>query len=116
MEQQSSTPHSTRPTAIADVAAWESFIDQHGTALLELYTEGCGICSSMEPVVANVAKAVDIPVATANARGDPQFIDRFTVTSVPMFVLVIDGEIAATRAEGFISGDDLTAWVGDHLE
>lgn len=116
MEQQSTASHSAQPTPITDVAAWESFVDRHGTVLLELYTEGCGLCASMEPVVGNVAKAVGIPVATANARGDPEFIDRFTVTSVPMFVLIIDGEIADTRAEGFISGDDLTAWIDDQIE
>ncbi|MFC6771740.1 thioredoxin, partial [Halorubrum pallidum] len=46
---------------------------------------------------------------------DPPLVERFDVRSVPLFVLFVDGVPVARRAEGFIAGDDLTAWVDEHV-
>ena len=59
-------------------------------------------------------------VAAVGALGervdDPPLVERFDVRSVPLFVLFADGEPVARRAEGFIPGDDLTAWVDERVE
>jgi thiol-disulfide isomerase/thioredoxin len=104
-----------RPTDLADEPALDSFIADHEVALVEFYTDGCGICQSMEPVLGNVARQLDVVVGLVNPRDDPPLVDRFEVRSVPLFVLFVDGEPVARRAEGFIPGDDLTAWVEDAL-
>jgi thioredoxin-like negative regulator of GroEL len=105
-----------RPTALADEAALDEFLAGTGAALVEFYTEGCGICASMEPVLGNVARTVDVDVALLNPRDDPPLVERFDVRSVPLFVLFVDGEPDARRAEGFIPGDDLATWVEDNAE
>ena len=89
-----------RPTSLAD----EDDLD------------GCGICASMEPVIGNVARGVeaDLAVGLVNPRDDPPLVERFDVRSVPLFVLFVDGEPVARRAEGFIPGEDLAAWVDEH--
>ena len=104
-----------RPTSLADEPALDEFVSTHEVAVVEFYTEGCGICQSMEPILGNVARQVEAAVGLVNPRDDPPLVDRFEVRSVPLFVLFVDGEPVDRRAEGFIPGDDLTAWVEDAL-
>jgi thioredoxin-like negative regulator of GroEL len=104
-----------RPISLADEDALDAFVADADAAVIEFYTDGCGICASMEPVLGNVARELDLAVATVNPRDDPPLVERFDVRSVPLFVLFVDGEPVARRAEGFIPGDDLTAWITDHV-
>ncbi|OYR49247.1 thiol reductase thioredoxin [Halorubrum sp. Ea1] len=97
-----------RPTPLADADALDAFVADADAALVEFYTDGCGICASMEPVLGNVA--------LINPRDDPPLVERFDVRSVPLFVLFVDGEPVARRAEGFIPGEELSAWVREHTE
>ncbi|WP_434521404.1 thioredoxin family protein [Halorubrum sp. AS12] len=105
-----------RPVSLTDEDALDEFVDDAGVALVEFYTDGCGICASMEPVLGNVARGVEVDIAVGliNPRDDPPLIERFDVRSVPLFVLFVDGEPVARRAEGFIPGEDLAAWVDEH--
>ncbi|ELZ49449.1 thioredoxin [Halorubrum distributum JCM 9100] len=105
-----------RPVSLSDEDALDAFVADADAALVEFYTDGCGICASMEPVIGNVARGAetDLAVGMVNPRDDPPLVERFDVRSVPLFVLFVDGEPVARRAEGFIPGDDLTAWVDEH--
>jgi len=108
------TPPENRVTHIGSETELDTFVSETSVALVEFYTDGCGICQSMEPVLSNLARGLSIPIGTVNPRDDPPLIDRFTVQSVPLFVLFVDGDPVARRADGFISGDDLTEWIDDH--
>ncbi|MDR9430311.1 MAG: thioredoxin family protein [Natronomonas sp.] len=103
-----------RPARLADEDDLDAFMSGSDVALVEFYTEGCGICRSMEPVLGNLARELDIAVGLINPRDDPPLVERFDVRSVPLFVLFVDGSPAARRADGFISGDDLAAWVSEN--
>ncbi len=103
-----------RPIELSDEAELEAFLARADFALVEFYTEGCGICQSMEPVIGNVAKALDIHVGLINPRDDPPLIERFDVRSVPLFVLFVDGEPVSRLAKGFVSSDELTDWINEH--
>ena len=103
-----------RPVPLDDEDALDAFVADADAAVVEFYTDGCGICASMEPVLGNVARELDVAVATVNPRDDPPLVERFDVRSVPLFVLFVDGELVARRAEGFIPGDDLSEWISDH--
>ncbi|MFB6160903.1 MAG: thioredoxin family protein [Haloferacaceae archaeon] len=100
-----------RPVRLDDEAALDEFVETHPLALVEFYTEGCGICASMEPVLGNVARATDAAVGVVNPRDDPPLVDRFEVRSVPLLVLFVAGEPVARRAEGFVGAEDLIDWV-----
>lgn len=104
---------SSRPVHLADEADLEAFLSESDVALVEFYTDGCGICQSMEPVLGNVARAIDVRVGLINPRDDPPLVERFDVRSVPLFVLFVDGEPVGRLAEGFVSGDELTAWIDE---
>jgi len=113
MEQHPSeeSTRSGEVTPLEDSKALEEFVSDSETALVEFYTDGCGICQSMEPVVGNLARELDVSVGTVNPRDDPVLIDRFDVQSVPLFVLFVDGNAVARLADGFVGGDELTTWV-----
>lgn len=100
-----------RPTALADEAELDAFLADHDRVLVEFYTDGCGICASMEPVLGNVARATDVAVALINPRDDPPLVERFRVQSVPLLVYVEDGEPVRRLADGFVGAEDLLAFV-----
>jgi thioredoxin 1 len=106
----------TRPAYLASEAELDAFCTDASVALVEFYTDGCGICASMEPVLGNVARELDLAVGLVNPRNDPPLVDRFAVRSVPLFVLFVDGEPVARRADGFVSGDDLAEWIRDETD
>ena len=100
-----------RPVALGSTADLEAFVDAHPVVALEFYTEGCGICASMEPVLTGVAQGSDAAVGTINPRDDPPLIDRFDVRSVPLLVAFVDGEPVARRADGFVPAEDVIEWL-----
>lgn len=105
------TSGSTKPTELGDEADLDAFLTEHDLALVEFYTEGCGICASMEPVVGLTAKATDVSVALINPRDDPPLVDRFSVRRVPLFVLFRNGKPVTRRADGFVGVEELISWV-----
>jgi thioredoxin-like negative regulator of GroEL len=107
----------TRPTHLADADDLDAFLAAHEVALVEFYTEGCSMCAAMEPVLGNVARALDgddVAVGLVNPRDDPPLVERFAVSSVPALVLFRDGEEIARRAEGFQGADAVLAFVRAH--
>lgn len=107
--------HTIRPTSLEDGQELEEFLDESRVALVEFYTDGCGICQSMEPVIGNVAKELEIPVATLNPRNDPPLIEEFNVRSVPLFVIFLEGEPIARLADGFVPGQELSFWIESEI-
>jgi thiol-disulfide isomerase/thioredoxin len=100
-----------RPVELAGGAELADLVADAETVLVEFYTEGCGICASMEPVLGVVARATDAVVATVNPRDDPPLIAAYDVRSVPTFVLFRDGEVVGRLADGFQSAEELVAFV-----
>ena len=107
-------PDRSRPVEIVDAAELDALVKRHDSVLVEFYTDGCGICQSMVPVLGVVARTSEAVVATVNPRDDPPLIDRFDVQSVPLFVCFVDGEPVGRRAEGFVSADELLAWLASY--
>jgi thiol-disulfide isomerase/thioredoxin len=58
--------------------------------LLDFYADWCSPCRQMEPVVERL-QAAGYPVRKVNLDRERQLAARFQVTSVPCFVLVVDG-------------------------
>ena len=114
-DETSTAGNDGRPRRLETAAALEDFRSEAGVALVEFVTEGCGICASMEPVLTNLAREADVRIGVINPRNDPPLIETFEVKSVPLFVLFVDGKPIARKAEGFVSGDDLSAWITEHV-
>ena len=105
-----------KPTYLADEAELDAFLAKHDRVLLEAYTDGCGICASMEPVLGNVARATDVAVALVNPRDDPPLVERLNVTSVPLLVYYEDGEPVRRLADGFQGADAVLDFVDEPVE
>jgi len=105
-----------RPLQLTDESDLDELLSEQRAVLVEFYTRGCGICQSMVPVLGNVAREGEVPVAMINPRDDPPLIDRYQVQSVPLFVLFVDREPVDRRAEGFIGTDDLLVWIEKFTE
>jgi len=102
-----------RPVALDDAAELDALTDTYENVLVEFYTDGCGVCASMEPVLGIVARESDAVVATINPRDDPPLVDRFDVRSVPLLVVFRDGEPVARVADGFQPAEDVVQLLED---
>jgi thiol-disulfide isomerase/thioredoxin len=58
--------------------------------LLDFYADWCAPCRQMEPVVERL-QAAGYPVRKVNLDRQRELASRFQVTSIPCFVLVVDG-------------------------
>jgi thiol-disulfide isomerase/thioredoxin len=100
------------PQGLDSKANLDQVVAANSRVLVEFYTQGCGVCASMEPVLGTVAKATDVPVVTMNPRDDPVLVEEYDVRSVPKLLLFEDGGVAKTLENGFVPVDDVLAFVG----
>ena len=100
-----------RPVDLPDGDALEAFVDAYDLTLVQFYTEGCSLCAAMDTVLGAVPRETDAVAATINPRDDPPLIESFRITSVPTLVLFVDGEPVDRIADGFVSGEELLAFV-----
>ncbi|WP_181684597.1 thioredoxin family protein [Halorhabdus salina] len=102
-----------RPVALEDEADLDALVETYGTVLVEFYTDGCGVCASMEPVLGIVSQESDAVIATVNPRDDPPLVDRFDVRSVPLLVVFRNGEPVKRVADGFQPAEDVLELLDD---
>ncbi|HEX3870204.1 MAG TPA: trypsin-like peptidase domain-containing protein [Pirellulales bacterium] len=60
------------------------------TVLLDFSADWCGPCQQMQPVVRQLA-AAGYPIRAINIDQQPGLAGRFGVTSIPCFVMLVDG-------------------------
>lgn len=103
-----------RPIDVVGEAALEELLADDDVVLLMFYTNGCGLCHSMEPVLGVVAKQTSATVATCNPRDGVGIIDEFDIQSVPTLALFVDGEEVERRVDGFVGADDILDVIAAH--
>ncbi|MFB6176624.1 MAG: thioredoxin family protein [Halobaculum sp.] len=103
-----------RPRRI-DAADLDDELAANDTLLVQFYTEGCSLCAAMESVAGNVGREIGTPVVFVNPRDVAGMIEEYRITSVPTLVVFRDGEEVGRLADGFVSGDELTAFVEKSL-
>jgi thioredoxin 1 len=67
-------------------------VEDSSVALVEFYTEWCGTCRRMEPVLETLAVDTDATVLTADIESNLETAIEFGAQSTPTFVLFADGE------------------------
>lgn len=98
-----------------DAADLDAEIADTDALLVQFYTDGCSLCSAMEPVAGNVARETGVPVVFVNPRDVAGMVEEYQITSVPTLVALREGEEVGRLADGFVSGDELTTFVEENL-
>lgn len=67
------------------------------TVLIDFWASWCGPCRMLAPTIdAIAAEREDIKVCKVNVDEAPELAQRFSVMSIPMLVVIKNGEVAAT--------------------
>lgn len=66
--------------------------------LLFFWASWCSICDKLKPVISRIAEKYDgkIKVGNVNVDEELELVRRFRITSVPMVIIMKNGEITGT--------------------
>ena len=71
----------------------DAFIHTHTFAFLFLYQENCSVCHAVQPQAAKVLKEFPhIHPLQANVTQLPELAGKFTIFTVPVLLLFVDGK------------------------
>jgi thioredoxin 1 len=70
----------------------ETVLEEGGVTLVEFYTEWCGTCDQMEPVLETLADDTDATILTVDIESNLETAIEFGAQSTPTFVLFADGQ------------------------
>lgn len=70
----------------------EAVVGDDGIVLVEFYTEWCGTCQRMTPILAGIAADTDAAVLTIDIESHLETAIEFGAQSAPTFVLFVDGQ------------------------
>ncbi|MEF8780574.1 MAG: thioredoxin family protein [Haloferacaceae archaeon] len=104
-----------KPIELHDGDELDALVAGEPIVLVEFYTNNCGICRSIEPVLGHVHRETNVIVGACNPRTDMSLVDRFSIGSVPTLVLFYEGEQRATLAEGFQGAERILSFVESNL-
>ena len=66
----------------------------NGKVLLDFYANWCGKCKMLMPKVDEIAKNnPDLKVIKVNVDEQSDLVDKFSITNLPTFILLEDGEV-----------------------
>jgi len=70
----------------------ETVVEDTSVALVEFYTEWCGTCKRMKPVLEDLAEETDATILTVDIESNLETAIEFGAQSTPTFVLFVDGQ------------------------
>lgn len=70
----------------------ETAVEDSGATLVEFYTEWCGTCQRMKPVLDTLARDTDATTLTVDIESHLETAIEFGAQSTPTFVLFVDGQ------------------------
>lgn len=70
----------------------ETVVEDSGVALVEFYTEWCGTCQRMKPILEAITADTDAMVLTIDIESHLETAIEFGAQRTPTFVLFVDGQ------------------------
>lgn len=99
----SNDPDSTAQVAtVHDEQQFNDLADSTSVLLVDFYTDWCGACELMDPIVTDLAAEHDIPIAKINAEELRHVAGTYDVRAVPTILVFEDG----TPSERFVGMHD----------
>ncbi|MBN1574930.1 MAG: hypothetical protein JW913_00155 [Chitinispirillaceae bacterium] len=102
--------HTPARAAQLDEGNFDSAAVREGVvALVEFYEPGCGTCRSMMWVIDSLAVLIgdSALVGAVDIDGNPALSTRFSITSIPSYLLFRDGEVVSRRNYGILDSTAL---------
>lgn len=73
---------------------YQQIINSGKTVLLDFYADWCGPCRMVSPIVEEISNEnTQVAVGKINVDEEPELAAAFSVTSIPMLVVMKDGKI-----------------------
>ena len=86
-----------------------------GAIVLDFYTTLCSPCKQMAPIIEEVeAKRPDIAFFKVNAQESPDLAARFSIRTVPTFLVLNSGMVKGQKG-GTMSSAQMQTWIDDCL-
>lgn len=79
---------------ISSEAQLEEVVEDNSRVLLDFYADWCGPCDMMEPVIEELA--AEIPTAKIDIDQHNNIASKYSVRSLPTFILIKDGDVQQT--------------------
>ena len=94
---------------------FEAFIKE-GVVLIDFFADWCMPCMMMSPIVDEVAEKMEgkVKFGKVNVDDNQEAAKKFSVSSIPHFVVLKDGKVAETF-NGSLSEEDLEEKLNKHL-
>lgn len=89
MTTRTTTTESVIPLGDRDI---EMLVEGSNIALVEFYTEWCGTCKRLKPVLEELARDTDATILTIDIESNLETAIEFGAQSAPTFVLFVDGQ------------------------
>lgn len=102
---------SAKPVRAASREEVDRIVAEHDRVLVDVYTSGCTLCQSIEPVLGNVAKVTDATVVLFNPKHDIASVEEWNVRSVPTLLLFEGGDLVDRMADGFQGAERIVSFV-----
>ena len=89
-------------------AEFRAFLEEKSVALVDFWASWCGPCAAVSPIVEEIAEenADTLKVGKVNVDEQVELMQRFHIASIPMFIVVKDGEVAK-KSIGLLSKEEL---------
>jgi len=97
----------------------QSDLDKHcrefPVVLVDFWAPWCNPCKAMNPILEQAAQIMGhgISIVKVNIDDAQELAASFEISSIPSFLLFINGQKVASRVGGF-SFSDLTRWIEQH--
>ncbi len=88
-------------------ATFDEFVEASRLAFVDFWAPWCHPCRAMAPVIRSLAREYgDVGFAKVNTQAEPALAERFTVRSIPTYLLFRNGRVVE-RFPGVASRDRL---------